>query len=115
MFTSSRFKSGLFCFLSLLLLVVSSAADGQLVDENSSNKNAQQNSKINSIKVNKIVTSDSIEQPADTDRVALSKNIPNVNKKYVTQSPVTSEAAAGLFKGSKKSESKKPEMNVSFS
>lgn len=83
-------------------LLIASSAVGQLVDEGPKN-GSPQNSKINSIKVNNIVTSDSIEQPADTDRV-LSKKYTSLNSKYVTQSPVTSDSSAGLFKGSKKSE-----------
>lgn len=103
MFISSRCKSGLFCFLSLLLFVVISV-DGQLLDENAANKNGQE-VKINSIKVNKIVTSDSLEQPAsDSDRVVLSKKYTSLNSKYVTQSPETSGLNVGLFMGPKKSE-----------
>lgn len=102
MFISSRRKSGLFCLLSFLLIVVSSV-DGQL-DDNAANKNGQQNNKINSIKVNKIVTSDSIEQPADSDRVVLSKKYTNLNSKYVTQSSATSGPRVGLYMGPKKSE-----------
>lgn len=104
MFISSRRKSGLFCLLSFLLIVISSV-DGQL-DDNAANKNGQQNNKINSIKVNKIVTSDSIEQPADSDRVVLSKKYTNLNSKYVTQSSVTSGPRVGLYMGPKKSEYK---------
>lgn len=100
MFISSRCKGGLFCLFSFLL--IASSAVGQLVDEGPKN-GSPQNSKINSIKVNNIVTSDSIEQPADTDRV-LSKKYTSLNSKYVTQSPVTSDSSVGLFKGSKKSE-----------
>lgn len=102
MFISSRRKSGLFCLLSFLFIIVSSV-NGQL-DENAANKNGLQNNKINSIKVNKIVTSDSIEQPADNDRVVLSKKYSNLNSKYVTQSTVTSGPRVGLYMGPKKSE-----------
>ena len=103
MFISSRCKSGLFCLLSFLLIVISSV-DGQLLDENAANKNGQQ-IKINSIKVNKIVTSDSIEQPAsDSDRVVLNKKYSSLNSKYVTQSSETSGPSVGLYMGPKKSE-----------
>lgn len=103
MFVSSRRSGGLFCLLSLLLIVVSSA-DGQLVNESTTNENGQQNNKVNSIKVNKIVSSDSIEQPADSDRVVLSKKYSSLNSKYVTQSAVTSGPTDGLHMGPKKSE-----------
>lgn len=104
MFISSRCKSGLFCLLSLLLIALSSA-DGQLVDETAAINNGPQSSKTNSIKVNKIVTSDSIEQPAESsDSLVLSKKYNNLNNKYVTQSSVTSDPSDGLYKGSKKSE-----------
>lgn len=73
-------------------------------EESAATQNGQQNNKINSIKMNKIVTSDSVEQPADSDRVALSKEYTNVNSKYVTNSPVTSDQNIGLYVGSKKSE-----------
>jgi hypothetical protein len=103
MFTSSRCKGGLFCFLSFLLIV-----NGQLADESIvANKNGQQNNKVNSIKVNRIVTSDSIEQPADSDsRVVSTKKYTNLNSKYVTQSSVTSGMTIGLYTGSKKSKYK---------
>lgn len=103
MLTSSRFRSGLFCSLSLLLIVVITV-DGQLVDDSVASKNGQQNNKINSIKVNKIVTSDSIEQAADSDRIILNSNkYSSLNSKYVTQTSVTSDLSIGLFSGSKKS------------
>lgn len=63
-----------------------------------------QNNKINSIKVNKIVTSDSVEQPADSDRIVIGNRNVNLNSKYVTQSAVTSGPSVGLYMGSKKSE-----------
>lgn len=86
--------------LSLLLIaVVSVDCQG---DDNSAIKNGQVN-KINSIKVNKIVTSDSVEQPADSDRVVYNKKYSNLNNKYVTQSSVTSDLH-GINLGSKKSE-----------
>lgn len=97
MFISSRCKGGLFCLLSFVLFAISS---GQLVDES---KNGQ-NNKINSIKVNKIVTSDSVEQPADSDRIVLGNRNVNLNSKYVTQSAVTSGPSVGLYMGPKKSE-----------
>lgn len=100
MFISSRFKSGLFCLLSLSLIAVATV-NGQLGDD-ASIKSTQQN-KINSIKVNKIVTSDSIEQPADNDRVVYKNKYSSVNSKYVTQSSVTSDLL-GINLGSKKSE-----------
>lgn len=100
MFISSRHKSGLFCLFSLLLVAV----DGQLDESVAVNQNGQQNNKVNSIKVNKIVTSDSVEQPADSDRVVLSKKYTSLNSKYVTQSSVTSGSNVGLYLGSKKSE-----------
>lgn len=103
MFISSRCKGGLFCLLSFLLIAVS-CVDGQLVDESAASKNGQQNSKVNSIKVNKIVLSDNVEQPADSDRVVLSKKYSSVNSKYVTQSSVTSGPNVGLYMGPKKSE-----------
>lgn len=94
---SSRCRSGLFGLLSFLLIAVLTV-DGQLNDAD------QQNSRINSIKANRIVPSDSIEQPADTDRVELRK-YSSVNSKYVTQSTVTSDPpSVGLYPGSKKSE-----------
>lgn len=83
--------------LSFVLFAISS---GQLVDES---KNGQ-NNKINSIKVNKIVTSDSVEQPADSDRIVLGNRNVNLNSKYVTQSAVTSGPSVGLYMGPKKSE-----------
>lgn len=99
MFISSRCKGGLFCLLSFLLVAISSVG-GQLMDES---KNGQ-NNKINSIKVNKIVTSDSVEQPADSDRTVIGNRNVNLNSKYVTQSAVTSGPSVGLYMGSKKSE-----------
>lgn len=83
-------------FLFLLIAVVSTV-DGQLDDVD------QQSSRINSIRANRIVPSDSIEQPAETDRVELRK-YSSVNSKYVTQSTVTSDPSVGLYPGSKKSE-----------
>lgn len=106
MFISSRFKGGLFCLLSFLLITLSSV-DGQLGDESAAINNGQQNNKINSIKVNKIVTSDSIEQPADSDRVVYNKKYSSLNSKYVTQSSVTSDLNGGINLGSKKSEYKR--------
>lgn len=102
MFISSRCKGGLFCLLSFLLFALSSVS-GQLDDQLAA-KHGQQNSKVNSLKVNKIVTSDSIEPPADTDRVVLSEKYANLNSKYVTQSTVTSGPNVGLYMGPKKSE-----------
>jgi hypothetical protein len=98
MFISSRLKGGLFCLVSLLLIVAT--VDGQLGDD--AIKSNQQN-KINSIKVNKIVTSDSVEQPADSDRVVYKNKYSSLNSKYVTQSSVTSDTH-GINLGSKKSE-----------
>lgn len=103
MFVSSRRSGGLFCLLSLFLIAASSV-DGQLVDEIAANENGQQNNKVNSIKVNKIVTSDSIEQPADSDKVVLNKKYSSLNSKYVTQSTGTSGQVDGLHIGPKKSE-----------
>lgn len=103
MFISSRLKGGLFCLLSFVLIAITSV-DGQFGDEI---KNGQQNNKVNSIKVNKIVTSDSVEQPADSDRVVYSnKKYSSLNSKYVTQSTVTSDPNGGINLGSKKSEYK---------
>ncbi|CRK98887.1 CLUMA_CG012183, isoform A [Clunio marinus] len=101
MLISSRCKSGFLCFLPLLFIVLSSV-NGQLVDEIATRKNGQEN-KVNSIRVNKIVSSDSIEQAGDNDRVALSKQYTSLNNKYVTQSAETSGPSVGLYIGSKKS------------
>lgn len=106
MFISSRHKGGLFCLLSFLLIAISSV-DGQLGDDSSIVKNGQQTNKINSIKVNKIVTSDSVEQPADSDRVVYNKKYSSLNSKYVTQSSVTSDPNGGINMASKKSEYKR--------
>lgn len=82
------------------LLIAASTVDGQPNDAD------QQSSRINSIKANRIVPSDSIEQPSDTDRIELRK-YSSVNSKYVTQSTVTSDPpTVGLYPGSKKSEYK---------
>jgi hypothetical protein len=104
MFISSRCKSGLFCFLYLLFNAISTI-DGQLGDDSPAITNGQQNNKVNSIKVNKIVTS--VEQPADSDRVVYNKKYSSLNSKYVTQSTVTSDPYAGINQGSKKSEYKR--------
>lgn len=109
MFISSRCKGGLFCLFSLLFIAIS-PVDGQFVDDNAASKNGQQNNKVNSIKVNKIVSSDSGEQPADTDRVVLSKKYTNLNSKYERQSSVTTSTTGptvGLYTGPKKSEYRK--------
>lgn len=112
MFVSSRCKSGLFCLLYFSFIAISSV-DGQFGDENAVSKNGQQNNKVNSLKVNKIVTSDSIEQPADSDRVVYNnKKYASLNSKYVTQSTVTSDPPhGGIFQGSKKSEYKRHHNN----
>lgn len=102
MFISSRYKGGLFCLFCFLLIALASVS-GQLLDEASaSSKNGATNNKVNSMRVNKI-TSDSIEQPADSDRVVLNDKYSSLNSKYVTQSTVTSGPSSGLSSPSKKS------------
>jgi hypothetical protein len=88
--------------LFTFLLIARASVGGQLADEASaSSKNGATNNKVNSMRVNKI-TSDSIERPADSDRVVLGDKYSSLNSKYVTQSTVTS----GLSSTSKKSKSK---------
>jgi hypothetical protein len=100
MFISSRAKVGLFSFLSFLLLFDLYVVHGQVSE--TITDHVQQQNKINSIKINNIVTSDNIEQPADSESVVISKKITNLNSKYVTQSTITSGPAVGLYQ--KKSE-----------
>lgn len=105
MFISLRCKSGLFCLFCFLLITLASVS-GQLLDEaNTSSKNGAPN-KVNSMRVNKI-TSDSIEQGADTDRVVVNDKYSSLNSKYVTQSTVTSGPPSGLSSLSKKSKFRK--------
>lgn len=89
MFVSSRRKSGFFCLFLHFLLVVN--CFGQLVDDISTKSNGQQNPKINSIKKNNRVTSDSVQPPAaGSDSVVLGDKFSSLNKKYETQSAGTS-------------------------
>jgi hypothetical protein len=103
-------KSGIFCLLSLLFLIISFA--------NCDNANiTQQNlpvNKVNTINVNNKIklsnvsdkqTHEATEAPASSsDKVGLRKNIPNLNSKYETKSSSVTSSSLGLFPGSKKSE-----------
>lgn len=86
MFVSSHRSSEIFCLFFYFLLVVNSSI-GQLVDDISAKSNGQQNQKINSIKQNSLVSSDSVEQPAaGSDSLTLSKKFAFSNKNFETQS-----------------------------
>lgn len=95
MFVSLRAKVRLFSLLSFLLLFDSCVVHGQVSDTIADH--AQQQNKVNSIKINNIVTSDNTEKTTDSDSVVISKKITNLNSKYVTQSPITSGPAVGLY------------------
>lgn len=90
MFVSSQRSSGFFCLFFYFSLVVNSSI-GQLVDDISVAKNnGQQNPKINSIKKNSLVASDSVEPAAGSDSLELSKKFAFLNKNIETQSAGTS-------------------------
>lgn len=110
--STSRSTSGLFCLLSLLFLIIISHASGQTDNvrssSNSSNQQKQQNNKnkINSINLNNksVLTQEPLT--AQSDNLVLSQKYSNLNKKYETQSPVTSSPTVYIFP-SKKSEYRK--------
>jgi predicted PurR-regulated permease PerM len=103
--STSRCTSGLFCLVSLLFLIIVSNASGQ-TDNVTNNRQQQQqqqnNNKINSININNKKVPASSE--TQSDNLVLRQKHPNLNKKYETQSTVTSSLVSGIIFPSKKSE-----------
>lgn len=93
-----RISSGLFCLLSFLFLIIISHASDQIDNVTSERRQQKSSNKVNSVNINnESVTS---TQTSKSDSLVNKKYL-NLNKKYETQSSVTS---IGLFPGSKKSE-----------
>lgn len=103
---SRNSRSGLFCLLSFSFLIIISHASDQIDNVTFNNRRQQNSNKINSVNINNesVTTTQTAVPSSKRDSLIIKQKYSNLNKKYETQSSVTSSPSIGLFPGPKKSE-----------